>query len=114
MTITKSMTVIAGKTERISDEKKRKRAKKIKPKVTPSKIDPLALLRQIEESAMALQSEQKSIIDGEEIEDGDEEEEEEEKGEGDEEESGTGDTIAKEKDPEKNDVIGKLHKCRCT
>lgn len=67
---------------------------------------------------MTLQSEQKSIISSEEI----EEEEEEEEGEGDEEEgesqepkeSGTGDTIAKEKDPEKNDVIGKLHKCHCT
>ena len=62
---------------------------------------------------MALQSEQKSTMSSEEVEDGDEEEEE---GEGEEEEgesqepkeSGTGDTIAKERDPEKNDVIGKL------
>ncbi|XP_043523506.1 major centromere autoantigen B-like [Frieseomelitta varia] len=57
---------------------------------------------------MAVQSEKKSTM-SEEIEDGDEEEEE---GEGEEEEgesqepkeSGTGDTIAKERDPEKNDV----------
>ncbi|KAK1133358.1 hypothetical protein K0M31_011173 [Melipona bicolor] len=100
------------KTEEVSKEKKRRKPKKIKSKATPSKVDPLALLRQIEESAMALQSEQKSIISSEEIEDGNEEEEEEEEGEGEAEEgesqepkeSGTGDTIAKERDPEKNDV----------
>ncbi|KOX73523.1 Dynein heavy chain 10, axonemal, partial [Melipona quadrifasciata] len=99
------------KTEEVSKEKKRRKPKRIKPKATPSKVDPLALLRQIEESAMALQSEQKSIISGEEIEDGNEEEEEEEEGEGEAEESqepkepGTGDTIAEDGDPEKNDVI---------
>lgn len=104
---------ITGKTEKVSEEKRRRKPKKIKPKATPSKIDPLALLRQIEESAMALQSDQKSTMGSEEVDDGDEEEEE---GEGEEEEgesqepkeSGTGDTIAKEGDPERSDVIGKM------
>lgn len=97
-----------------------------KTKAKPSKLDPLALLRQVEVSTMTIQSEQKSMIstrtdeDMEDTEDEGEEdegrEEEEEGEEGDSREPkeiGSGDTIFKTKDSEKSASIGKLHECYC-
>ncbi|KOC59925.1 Dynein heavy chain 10, axonemal [Habropoda laboriosa] len=95
--------------------KRKKKGKKSKAKT--SKVDPLALLRQMEESTMTLTSEQKSTksasaTSDEEAEYGDDEDEEEEerredqREEGDEEveskETGSGDTLLKKKDEEKS------------